>query len=429
MAHPDFLIFLHALLTGSGDRQAMARLARLVSTGQISERDQQLRLAQNHPPRPKGEVLWLHAGDLESAQVCKYLFSQIHEDRPDLGAVLTLPSNVGPSDMDPIAGMAMVPLPEDSKSAARAFLTHWDPGCLVWTGGRFRPRLVAEAAHRGVPMISAETGQDAFCLDPPSVVPWLRNHIARKFDVSFCASEVAASLWKRAGLDEGHVQATGPLTDGAYVAHIDDDLLSAVIANIGTRPVWFADRVSAAEIADIVTAHSRGLRRAHRLLLFITVTDDNAMRLLVERCEQANLTLMQTNPADNVPEVVQVIAVDPAHKDIWYRASPVSFLGQSFAGGNGIDPLPAAAAGSAILHGPDVSHFAALYARLDTARAARLVRDGKELSAGLETLLSPEKVARQVQAAWEVTTAGAETADRITAMVHDFLDLAEGGST
>jgi 3-deoxy-D-manno-octulosonic-acid transferase len=81
--------------------------------------------------------------------------------------------------------------------------------------------------------------------------------------------------------------------------------------------------------------------------------------------------------------------------------------------------------GSAILHGPYVSHFKAAYDTLSTGKAARKVRDGYALGEEVERLLSPDQAALMAQAAWDVASSGAEVTDRVADLVQDFLDLRE----
>jgi 3-deoxy-D-manno-octulosonic-acid transferase len=61
---------------------------------------------------------------------------------------------------------------------------------------------------------------------------------------------------------------------------------------------------------------------------------------------------------------------------LWYRLAPVALVGGTFGPVEGHNPWEPAALGAAILHGPHVANFAADYAALDGAGAARLVRAG-----------------------------------------------------
>jgi 3-deoxy-D-manno-octulosonic-acid transferase len=61
-------------------------------------------------------------------------------------------------------------------------------------------------------------------------------------------------------------------------------------------------------------------------------------------------------------------------------------------------------------------------ARLTEARATRPVGSPADLAEGLADLLAPDRAARQAQAAWAVTSAGAEVTDRVILLVRELLE-------
>ena len=78
--------------------------------------------------------------------------------------------------------------------------------------------------------------------------------------------------------------------------------------------------------------------------------------------------------------------------------------------------------GSAILYGPRSGTFRAAYGRLGAARAARMVGSGADLAFALGDLLSPDRAARQAQAAWTIASDGAEVTAGVLALIRDILD-------
>src|SRR5690606_30524009 len=80
-------------------------------------------------------------------------------------------------------------------------------------------------------------------------------------------------------------------------------------------------------------------------------------------------------------------------------------------------PMEAAALGSAILHGPATGAHRTDFARLDSAGAARQVRNADEIAAAVEVLLAPDQAAAMAHAAWEVSSAGEDAAARAVEMV------------
>jgi 3-deoxy-D-manno-octulosonic-acid transferase len=73
---------------------------------------------------------------------------------------------------------------------------------------------------------------------------------------------------------------------------------------------------------------------------------------------------------------------------LWFDLCPVTLVAGSLVDGiGGHNAYEPALHGSAILHGPHVGNFANLYARLDAAGAARVVRAPKDLADAVAALL------------------------------------------
>lgn len=78
--------------------------------------------------------------------------------------------------------------------------------------------------------------------------------------------------------------------------------------------------------------------------------------------------------------------------------------------------------GSAILYGPRSGVFGAAYGRLGAARAARMVGSASDLGLALGDLLSPDRAARQAQAAWTIASEGAEVTARVIDLIRGILE-------
>ena len=425
---PTLPFLIYTSLTGRSDRRRTAKLTDASQSGGISEKDRDERLALSLPARPPGELLWLHAATPYALRPIIELFARIAEDRPDLHGLITFPPDDRPDPLPQVKGCSFCCVPDDNLVIAQRFLAHWQPDCLIWVGGRFQPHLLWRARKDGLKSLSVDAPKSTITLAPSVPVPGLRAAVLQSFDHVITASHDATMPWRRAGVESECIEALGYLEEGGMAAPLDDQELTRLTGEIGTRPLWFATRVAPQEFTEITRAHKRALRRAHRLLMVITLADPDSLAAAVTRLETAGLMVAEDRQGLEISEAVQVlIATDQAKEPLWHRLAPVSYLGQSLSQHGGIDPYPAAAMGSAILHGPHVDTFKSAYGRLEIGHATQRVRDGFELGEELDRLLSPDQAARMAQAAWEVTTSGAEVTDRVAALAHDILDLSERG--
>ena len=93
---------------------------------------------------------------------------------------------------------------------------------------------------------------------------------------------------------------------------------------------------------------------------------------------------------------------------LWYRISPLTFIGGTLAAGGAISPFEPIALGSAVIHGPRKSTHATQFARLEQADASRQIRSAVELGIAVGVLVSPEQTARMALAGWSEITQNAE---------------------
>ncbi len=84
--------------------------------------------------------------------------------------------------------------------------------------------------------------------------------------------------------------------------------------------------------------------------------------------------------------------------------------------------MEGAALGSALILGPHEGRWRHTYSRLTRATAARVIASPAGLAQALSDLLSPERAARQAQAAWSVATEGSETTAEVIEMVRALMD-------
>ncbi|WP_170162758.1 3-deoxy-D-manno-octulosonic acid transferase [Pacificibacter maritimus] len=424
MAKPLSLLAYRAF-TSRPESAVHQNLAAQQTAHVISHDEYSQRLALDAPVLSNAPVLWLNAGSQQAISPAINLFRQLQADRPDLKAILTF--TVKPTvDHAVPDGLIMQHAPDERLGIISRFLAHWTPECLIWIGGGFRPALLEQAKARDIPLISIDAQDNTSALSIPQKILGLRSATMALFDHVFAENATKAMAWRRAGLGTDSIEVLGFLEDGAKLPHVNEDELEALKRETSTRPIWFASQVATGEIPDVIRAHKSTLRRAHRLLLVVSVRDQTTAELIEKFCIGQGLRPVFRDDATPISEGVQVLIVVGSEEDgLWYRLAPVTFLGQSLTPGKGSDPFAAAHFGSAIVHGPNVSDYAETYKRFQTAKATYPVKDCQSLGSAVTALLAPDKAAEMANAAWQVCSQGAEMTDRVAALVHDILDKRE----
>jgi len=378
--------------------------------------------------RPDGPLLWLHSPPPEARPAMAELMRELNLSRPDLWFLVT-GQKTATEWMVETADLSAVLMsrgPGESMRSATNFLQRWRPDL-----GLFYP---ATLPAKAIPYAHAH-GTALFLITPDLPEPWRnrwRSGIAgtrrllRRFDRIFAQSRLAASQLRTMGISPLQITPCGPLSEGSLALACNETERAALAAGLAGRPVWLATCTRPAEEPVVVAAHSRVLRYAHRLLLIVIPDKPDRGPRLAERLRAEGWhAALRSADEEPEPETQIYIADTEGELGLWLRLAPVSFLGGTLGAHAGIDPFQAAALGSAVLHGPATGAYTDRYERLGEAMAARFIRDEVTLAEALSEMLAPERAAAMARGAWDISTEGTKTTERVVRRMLDVLHARE----
>ncbi len=381
----------------------------------------------DYPPRPEGELLWVHATSPGRALALCNLGTRIQALRPGLKVLLTTNAGAAQAGHWPTDAVILT-LGSDHPSLARRLVEHWRPDICLWTGGEMMPNHITCVAERGIPLVLLDIGRDEL---PPIRSRWLPD-LARAtfglFGAILTRDDETARILRRNGIRDGRVLAAGTLRTTATPPDCREEDLEDVMQSLDGRPAWLSAGTRRGEIAPVLSAHRGALRLLHRLLLVLSLADPADRDEARRHARAMGLRCTDWDDGDIIHEEAQVLlSTDPEDLGLWYRLAPVTFVAGTFhSGPGGQNPLAAAGLGSAVLHGPEISGFETAFARLAAAKACIEVADQDALAAEVIRLSAPDQAAEMAFAAWSVATEGAELTDRVIELVLDQLDRRRG---
>ncbi|MEM1386339.1 MAG: glycosyltransferase N-terminal domain-containing protein [Pseudomonadota bacterium] len=374
--------------------------------------------------RPEGPLIWMHSGDDPDAFAARGLARRIQQERSDVAVLLTTDADRRRRDDTPPIYAQLAP--NDSDAALGRFFGYWRPSLSVWTEPAMRPALVSAAIKRSVPlmMFDANTAD----IGAPDWRPWRRGQsgLLEPFAAIVTGDPIRAESLRRIGAQPGQVAVMGYLQEGTGAPSCNSEERDATAADLSGRPTWLAARVGEAEVDQILRAQEAILERAHRMLLILVPDREADGPRVKARAEEMGMLVGLRSEGDDPDQDIQVYVADlEGELGLWYRIASVSFLGQSLSAGGGMDPYPAAALGSAILHGPQVSSYRGAFDRLAAGGASRLVHSVQDITRELDALLAPDIAAMRAHAAWRIASAGAEVTDHAIDLILTELDRQE----
>ncbi|EEX09391.1 3-deoxy-D-manno-octulosonic-acid [Ruegeria lacuscaerulensis ITI-1157] len=374
-------------------------------------------------PRPKGELLWIHVAHQRRMRAVADFCRRMQQARPGLSVLLTAPPEADLSGWRD-GGPPIINLPEEKSGAARGFLDHWQPDLGLWVGGGLMPNLITRAAERGIPLILLEAENDVRLAAAGRWLPDINRYTFDCFTAIHVTSEEMARQVQRLGIADDKISVFPPLQLIPILSAWPEDELIETNHTLAGRPVWLAAWIEAREFISAVSAHRQAMRMLPRLIMILHVADVGEAAPLLRRLESMDLRCANWDDGDVIEDTTQVVlTADSECLGLWYRVSPVTFMGGTLEQGvGGRDPITATALGSAVIHGPFIHQHQDIYDQLDRADAARSVRTATELGEAVVELLAPDRAADMALAGWELVTEGAPQVDRLTEMVQEHLD-------
>lgn len=382
-------------------------------------------------PRPHGELLWIHCAEREGFLAVQDLAQRQIASHPEMSVLITLPSLPrinGPEGGVPADRVIVAQVCDDHPDSVAQWYAHWAPDCCIWTWGNLRPNLILAASEKNCPMFLINADSTGFDGRRERWLPDVARTILPLFSAVMARTPAAARRLTQLGLSREDVEITTPLQAGGQALPCNETDLADLSATCVGRSIWFANGVQQEELHTVLAAHRQALRLSHRLLLVLRPSGTLDPAEASEQARKLDFRVLSWDDGNYPDEATQVlITEDPRDVGLFYRVAPVSFLGGSLvAGHSGVDPLEAAALGSAILYGPRVGRNLQSYSRLATAGAARIINDSAALGMAISRLVAPDQAATMAHAGWEVVSEGATLTDRITDLVQDTLDAQRG---
>ncbi|UWQ79136.1 3-deoxy-D-manno-octulosonic acid transferase [Leisingera sp. S132] len=376
-------------------------------------------------PRPKGEVLWVHATTPERYLALCDIGRRLKTLRPDLSVLaswepdLRLTGTVG-------CDIPVGPLAEDTLAEAREFVAHWRPDACIWTGAPARRTILRHLRERGTGVLLADL-LDAEM--PHRTSRWLPDQRRRMLEGLTCIltpSKTVRDRLIRLGFPAERLEVAGKLRVSAIPPGCNDDELAAMQQTLGSRPVWLAAHVKLEELPRILDAHRNALRLLHRLLLVVALDNTPDLEAARGLVQNSGLSFADWEAGSEPEDYNQVLLTAGEDLGLWYRLSPVALIASSLdPAAQGQSPLDAAALGSALLHGPGIHAHRELYDRLTMAGAAVQVQTQGEMSDTVVALSAPDKAAEMALAGWQSVTESAATTDTLLEKVQALLDQRE----
>ena len=278
-------------------------------------------------------------------------------------------------------------VPYDSPRYVARFLDHWQPSLALFIESDLWPNLILSSAARRLPMILIN-GR----MSHRSFPRWRRvsstiSALLGRFELCLAQSELDADRFSALG--GRNVTATGNLKLDVAAPPADAARLERLLAATRGRPIVVAASTHPGEDEIVAGAH-KALAGFFPGLLTVIVPRHPARGETVVRMLAASGLRAGLRSREELPTAATDIYVADTMGEmgLFYRLSPVVFMGGSLVAHGGQNPIEAIKLGASVVHGPHVFNFGDVYQALDQAGGARTADTAEALAQQLGELLA-----------------------------------------
>jgi 3-deoxy-D-manno-octulosonic-acid transferase len=348
--------------------------------------------------RPHGPLVWIHGASVGEVLAAAALIERLR----DLNLRILLTSGT-------VTSAAMVAkrfppdvihqyVPYDSPRYVARFLDHWQPSLALFIESDLWPNLILANAARRLPMVLIN-GR----MSPRSFPRWRRvqgtiSALLSKFDICLAQSKIDAERF--AALGSRNVVTTGNLKLDVPAPPADPAKLERLMAVTRGRPIIVAASTHPGEDEMLISAHRTLTGFFPSLLTVIVPRHPDRGASIAGLVTASGLKAGQRSREELPTAATDIYVADTMGElGLFYRLSPIVFMGGSLIRHGGQNPIEAIKLGAAIIHGPHVFNFTEVYEALDQSGGARAAETQEALVKQLGQLLADPAVRETMQRA------------------------------
>lgn len=373
------------------------------------------RLGIASQPRPDGPLIWLHGASVGEAISLLPLIDHLQKNAPTYTLLMTTGTVTSAELMAKRLpdGIFHQFVPVDRLPYVRRFLDHWRPDIAFWTESDLWPNLLGESYKRGVKMALINARMSEKSLKNWQKFPGFAKKLLSTFDLFLAQTEKDAENYRTLGAQ--NVKCVGNLKYASpdlpcHRADLTD--LNALTQN---RPLWLAASTHPGDETLVGHVHHTLKQHHPKVLTLIAPRHPNRADKIETDLRAQGLTVARRSKKQPPDQATDIYLCDTmGEMGLFYRLSPIVFMGKSLAPLGGQNPLEPARLDCALICGPHMTNFTEIMTRFETAQAITIVKDENELAQQVSQLFEqPAQTKGLAERAKQVAYGEAAALDRI----------------
>ena len=336
-------------------------------------------------------VIWVHAVSVGETVAIAPLVNRLLVRYPKHRLLITNMTPTGAEQVRSLFGDRVEQrfCPWDLPLALRAFLRRTHPELCIIVETELWPNLVDQCARAGVPVLLANARLSARSARGYQRFSSLTGPMLQQLSLIAAQAPADAERFEALGMPSERVEVTGSIKFDLQPDSAQIVAGQALREQLGTdRPVMIAASTHQGE-DEILLQTWRQLRAVHpELVLILVPRHPERFEAVAELCRGYSDRLVRRSAGIRPDAQTELYLGDSMGElMLFYAAADIAFVGGSFSGTGGHNPLEPAALGLPVIMGPDCFNFQSITDALIQVGGLVRVQAAAGLHAELSALL------------------------------------------
>ena len=344
-----------------------------------------------HKKKPGKKSIWLHAVSVGEINATEGLIKRIKKEFPDYNLVITTVTATGQDVANKkLAHTADIIsyFPYDFAFSAKAAIKAFNPALVIIAETEIWPNFVNQAHKRKIPLMIVNGRISPGSFKNYKKLNFFFKNILKKFSLILTQTETDKERFVKIGAPPEIVEIMGNLKfdikkilDKNSIKNLKNSL------KIGNNKVLTAGSTHQGEDEIILRVYNRLKCEFKDLKLLIAPRHPERNKAVLSLIASSGYKYGLRSKGDNFDNADMILLDTMGELEQLYSVSYFAFIGGSFSGTGGHNPLESAIYGIPVLSGPIVFNFKDIYKFMTDSEAAKIVHNEQELYIQLKNYL------------------------------------------
>lgn len=353
--------------------------------------------------RPVGRLVWFNAASMGESIALLDLIRAVLDEADDIHVIVTTQSATSAQLLGELLPRRTIHqvAPYDALPAVNRYLSQWRPDVAVWVESELWPRMMHETARLKIPMLLINARVSQRTLARFHSWPVVALGLFKHFDRILVQEETLTHTLQRLGVPSKNLHVVGSLKEDRSPLEASQDQLASLSVRLGERARWLAASTHEGEETALVAAHELAFGRGRDApLMLIAPRHPKRGPEIMRKLQALGWRVGLRSNGDQPTADTEIYIADTlGEMGLWYRLSPIAFLGGSLAPIGGHNPFEPVKLDCAVIHGAETSNFINIYQRLDQCGGALFANSPDAVAQALLSLQDVQKLRACTQAA------------------------------